>query len=64
MNSFSIILLFILFIQICYCQYIMTSYSKKKMYDHLLKLYKYIFIKYSFDYLYNSNFKDIITNDL
>ena len=63
MNSFNIIILFILFIQICYCQYIMTSYSKNKMIEHLLKLYKYIFINYSFDYLYNTDFQDINNND-
>ena len=64
MNSFNIIILFILFIQICYCQYIMTSYSKNKMIDHLLKLYKYIFFNYAFDYLYNTDFDDIKTNDI
>ena len=63
MNSFNIIILFILFIQICYCQYIMTSYSKNKMIEHLLKLYKYIFINYSFDYLYNTDFQDINNSD-
>ena len=64
MNSLGIFLLLILFIQICYCQYIMTSYSKNKMIDHLLKLYKYIFFNYAFDYLYNTDFDDIKTNDI
>ena len=64
MNSLGIFLLLILFIQICYCQYIMTSYSKNKMIEHLLKLYKYIFFNYAFDYLYNTDFDDIKTNDI
>ena len=51
------------FFKVYFCQLLITSYSKKIMREKLIEMYKYIFLEYSFESLYNSEFNDIEYNN-